>query len=65
MTVSEALPRLESKDEKIWLETTTLDHGHGRAKFLADRALWSPSRDKAEAIKNESEKLRDSNTSPT
>ena len=46
MTVTSKLPLLESPTQKIWLETTTLDHGHGGSDFWNfGRALWSPSRD--------------------
>ncbi|MCA9467923.1 MAG: hypothetical protein KC643_21100 [Nitrospira sp.] len=46
--MSETLPRLKDSNEKVWLETTTLEHGHGGGeKWDFGRALWSPSRDKA------------------
>jgi len=48
MDISEALPGLKDSQKKIWVETTTLEHGHGGTEFWAfGRALWSPSRDKA------------------
>ena len=48
MIVTETLPPLKGAHEKVWLETTTLEHGHGGTDFWAyGRALWSPSRDRA------------------
>lgn len=46
MTVTSKLPPLESPGQTTWLETTTLDHGHGGNDFWGfGQALWSPSRD--------------------
>ena len=46
MHIAPTLPSIAGTDKKIWLETTSLDHGHGGSEYWAfGRALWSPSRD--------------------
>jgi 5-methylcytosine-specific restriction endonuclease McrA len=46
MHIAPTLPSVDGSENKIWLETTSLEHGHGGSDIWAfGRALWSPSHD--------------------